>query len=554
MTLSRLVPEQHLHAAENQCPVCDQPITPEQFRVIQGRIRAEEQEMAARLETGLRAKLAIELAEVRAEGDRQLAAARAETAAAKVAAEQREITARAEAKAATEAEFAPKVAEIEKARIAAEQLAAEQTAARERDAAARAEEQQAAAAREQKLRNDNQLALARAEHDATVKIAAAQEKAKNEAEAAMQGRLGELEAARAAAEALVAETTAACEKETNERAHERAAAAAKEQALIAEQKEALAAAEREHANKVAQVKEEARLAAEASANDKIAAAESAKAAAELQLEQEKSANQANLDRRLSEAREAMEKAKDDAVNAERAKSFEENAKIKEALQKATRQLEHMSSYELGEGAELDLYEELKAFFEDDNIKRVEKGTPGADIVHEVIHNGISCGKIVYDSKNHKAWRNDFVSKLRSDQIAEGADHAILSTSAFPSGKRQVHNVDGVIVANPARATALAEILRRLIVRLHEQRISNEKRDEKMAELYAYVTSEPCSQLLSSVETLAESLLALEVEEKKAHDKTWRKRGTILNKVLKAKGDLCFSLDKIIGTAEAEDAE
>ena len=52
-----------------------------------------------------------------------------------------------------------------------------------------------------------------------------------------------------------------------------------------------------------------------------------------------------------------------------------------------RKLEKKTAEELGEGAELDLYEELKALFEGDRIRRVPKGTPGADIVHEIVENG-----------------------------------------------------------------------------------------------------------------------------------------------------------------------
>jgi len=43
---------------------------------------------------------------------------------------------------------------------------------------------------------------------------------------------------------------------------------------------------------------------------------------------------------------------------------------------------------------------------------------------------------VIDSKNHQGWSNSFVPKLREDQVAAGADHAILSTSAFPAEKRK----------------------------------------------------------------------------------------------------------------------
>lgn len=52
-----------------------------------------------------------------------------------------------------------------------------------------------------------------------------------------------------------------------------------------------------------------------------------------------------------------------------------------------------------------------------------QATAGADIRHDVVHNGKKCGTIVYDSKNRNAWRDEYATKLRVDQIAAKAEHA-----------------------------------------------------------------------------------------------------------------------------------
>ena len=81
-------------------------------------------------------------------------------------------------------------------------------------------------------------------------------------------------------------------------------------------------------------------------------------------------------------------------------------KLEERLQDVQRQLQKRTADEHGEGAELELFEVLKGAFEEDKIRRVQKGTPGADIVHEVMLNGKPCGKIVYDSKNRNKWATE----------------------------------------------------------------------------------------------------------------------------------------------------
>ena len=215
------------------------------------------------------------------------------------------------------------------------------------------------------------------------------------------------------------------------------------------------------------------------------------------IQQMKVSQAALLNQRLQEQRQAFEKASTDAVNAEKARAFEKERKLEATLQEMTRKLQQKTAEELGEGAEVDLFEQLKAEFPDDTIRRVGKGNAGADIIHEIFNNGKLCGRIVYDSKNRTVWRNGYVTKLRQDQTAAKADHGILSSLAFPSGTRQLHVQDSVIITNPARALVMATVLRKHVVQIHGLRISNEARAQKTEALYAFITSERCNQFLDT---------------------------------------------------------
>jgi hypothetical protein len=356
------------------------------------------------------------------------------------------------------------------------------------------------------------------------------------------------------------------------RADEASAAARQAQAVLAKQLEQLrieSAAAIENAAKDAAAKEaairaEAATVAEGALRGKLAAAEEVKIAAE----QAKAAAEAMLMIQLDEAaqqihclreshaneinhqREVLEKGKIASVNAERAKNLETQMRLEEQLQDMQRRLQKKTPDEHGEGAERELFELVKAAFPDDRIRRVEKGAMGADIVHAVVENGKVCGKIVYDRKNRGNWKTEYATKLRADQIAEKADHAILSTNKFPDGEQQICMREHVILACPARVPVLAQLLREHIIQTHKLRVSNEASDEKTAELYAFVTSERCRQLLDSIETLVKKLEEIDVAEQKVHSGVWKKRGELLKSVLKANGVFCFEIDRIVGTAQA----
>lgn len=197
-----------------------------------------------------------------------------------------------------------------------------------------------------------------------------------------------------------------------------------------------------------------------------------------------------------------------------------------------------------------MLEELKDRFDGDRIRRVPKGTAGADIIHEIIEDGKVCGKIVYDSKNRNAWRSEYATKLCEDKIAEGADHAVLSLLKFPAETRQLEIRDGAILANPARVAVIAEILRDSIVRSHCLRLSNQEREKKKGELYAYITGERFRQHLDSIESHTDRPLDIDVAEEKAHRKVWETRGTVVKTLRKAEGNLRADVARIIGTRDA----
>lgn len=298
-------------------------------------------------------------------------------------------------------------------------------------------------------------------------------------------------------------------------------------------------------------RDEGKHAAAAEAALDLAEVQKAKTAAERALATQKKRQESTLSARLGEQRDALEKDKLKAVNSEKAKAFTERQKMDEKLQLLQRQLQKRTADELGEGAEVDLFEALKAAFPTDEIKRVKRGETGADIIHTIVEKKRTCGSIVYDSKNRTAWRNDYVTKLRRDQLAAKADHAVLACHAFPAGARQMHVRDGVILANPARVMVLAEILRGHVVQLATTRLGNQARAQKVARLYEFITSDHCAQLFDQIDTQTDAMLDLEVKEKKTHDATWKHRGELIRSVQQARADLVSEIDLIIATPTAQ---
>lgn len=237
-----------------------------------------------------------------------------------------------------------------------------------------------------------------------------------------------------------------------------------------------------------------------------------------------------------------------AIQAERTKAYGEKLALEGQLEEMKRKLQRKSAHDIGEPAEVDLHAVLASAFPDDNISRVAKGVRGPDVIVEVVYHGTVAGKIILDSKDHLRWSHKFTQKLRADQLAEGADFAILSTTTFPAGKEQIHVQDQVVVASPARVPVLVELLRRLVIQNHVMRRSIEARNDKAHEIFDFIVSDTCSDLFDRIAKLTGELDAIDRAETVAHEKVWSKRGDVNRAIRSAYETFSNAVNRIIGTA------
>jgi hypothetical protein len=541
----------HVQFSVEACPSCGQEIPPDKIEEIGGRIAAREREQTLAITAQLNKQYAIEKLAAEAKAKADLESERKQSVA-------REMRVRDEAHEAAEkltnerqaqaeqargelvAEWQHKLAEAETARKSAEQtetnLQAEMKELREKSAAALEAVKAEAKGRETEIHNDAK----RTADSAAMERIAAIEVAHRESEATLQARIKEAEASKIAAEQK--ETTLALQLRELRQAKEAELAKVKEDAAA----ELLLV--RQVANEEAETRFRDTLAAHENAVAQATTkAREAEAKVVTLTDQHASALEANLNTQ----REILEKAKEDAVNAEKARAFEENQKLSTKVTDLQRALDNKTAEELGEGAEVNVFEALKVEFPDDKISRIRKGTPGADILHVVTLCGQECGTILYDSKNHNQFRNEHVAKLRADQLAAKAEHAILSTHKFPQGTRQLHMQDGVLLANPARVVFLATMVRQHLLQLHTRRLSEIERETKTVALYDFITSERCAQLLARIDERAEGLLEHQTKEIRWHENNWRKQGEAIRAIQKAKVDLENQISSIIGTSTSD---
>ena len=237
----------------------------------------------------------------------------------------------------------------------------------------------------------------------------------------------------------------------------------------------------------------------------------------------------NTQKQLLEQRQALEKDKNLALLKQQSETHRDRDSLQKKVKMLEHQLQNKTANELGDGGEIDVFEALRDAFQGDKITRIRKGQPGADILHEVLYKGEVCGRIVVDSKNRQAWQNTFVSKLRQDQVEAEAEQAILATTVFPAGKKEMCIESGVIVISRARVVHIVHVLRQAMVMMHVKGLSMNERTGKMSQLYKLITSESYTAKFTEANRLTQDILELEVKEQAEHTRVWKNRGALVKR-------------------------
>lgn len=184
-----------------------------------------------------------------------------------------------------------------------------------------------------------------------------------------------------------------------------------------------------------------------------------------------------------------QRAKAEAEEASRLVVMEQQQKMA-ALQKTIGELKRKSeqgSQQLqGEVQELALESQLHAAFPSDEIIPVPNGVFGGDVIQNVVGLGGLCGTILWESKRTKDWDKEWLPKLRADQRAANAHHCVLVSQVLPKGVETFSLVDGVWVASPKVAIAVAAALRLFLSDVRSARSVSEGQQTKAAIVYEYV--------------------------------------------------------------------
>ncbi len=203
------------------------------------------------------------------------------------------------------------------------------------------------------------------------------------------------------------------------------------------------------------------------------------------------------------------------------KQIDDNKKLAEEMK---RKAEQGSMQLQGEVQELALEELLTRNYPFDQISEVPKGMRGADCIQTVVNiSQQTCGTIVYESKRTKNFANDWIDKLKQDQVVCKADISVLVTETMPSDMERFGERNGVWICGFHEVKSLSFVLRQMLIRTQAVKLSQENKGDKMELLYHYLTSNEFVQNIRRIVENYDSMIDQLNSEKKAMYKIWASR-------------------------------
>ena len=224
---------------------------------------------------------------------------------------------------------------------------------------------------------------------------------------------------------------------------------------------------------------------------------------------------------IEEKAMAKEREKFEFERIKMQKQIDDNKKLAEEMK---RRAEQGSMQLQGEVQEIALEELLRKSYPFDRIDEVPKGVRGADCIQTVV-NAMQqvCGTIVYESKRTKHFANDWIEKLKQDQVTCKADVAVLVTEAFPADMDKFGERDGVWICGFHEVKSLSFVLREMIVKTHAVKSAQDNKGDKMELLYNYLTSNEFVQNINRIVENYDGMINQLNAEKKAMYKLWAQR-------------------------------
>lgn len=223
--------------------------------------------------------------------------------------------------------------------------------------------------------------------------------------------------------------------------------------------------------------------------------------------------------------------------------------LQKTIEELRRQSQQGSMQVQGDAAETDLKSHLQLAFPMDEISDVPTGMQGADLIH-IVKNSLQqrVGLLLWERKRTKSFSEQWITKLKSDQVECKADIAILVTDVLPKDSSNFFERKGIWICHTPLAVSFAKALRSQLISISQMKAAHRNTDVTLSQLYSYVTT---PEFKSRVEQLVLTYIDMKQEldrEERALRASIQRRTKQLDRLIASTAGLYGDFQGIIGSS------
>lgn len=254
-----------------------------------------------------------------------------------------------------------------------------------------------------------------------------------------------------------------------------------------------------------------------------------------------------IDKEKAKFEEMIKKRLDQETQRKLLEKDEQLKQMRTTIEELKRKADQGSMQVQGDAAEADLKSRLEEEFVEDTVEDVERGIAGADLIQKIggrISSPIA--SILWESKNTKQFSQEWISKLKDDQLKVKADLAILCTTAMPKNKSFFYQEKGIIIVDFRYFIPVASLIREDLKRIYKMKRSLEGGEKKMRHLYRYLLGPEFRSKMENIITAFSSLKSQIEQEKQAMNRIWSRREKEIDRVLISTSSMYGDLQGVTG--------
>lgn len=269
-----------------------------------------------------------------------------------------------------------------------------------------------------------------------------------------------------------------------------------------------------------------------------------------QLESREKTLETEIERKVEKA---LKKAESETAKRIEAEFKNNELRLEKKLGDARRQLvelkqklEQGSQKEQGNEGEREVKEILGRVFPEDEIKSINTGQAGADVLQKVYVSGQYCGTIIWEVKRTQKWSKAWLSKLRNDQRRAKAELAVLVSAALPKDIQHFAQIEGVWITEFSLVAGLATALRTNLIQAALMKQSSKGKHEKMELLFEYLSS---VEFKHRIEGIVEAFRSMQDDldkERQTMERQWAKREKQIHLVVQNVAGMYGDMQVIVG--------